>query len=216
MRAQELLALYRRNPREFASLAQDYKSDFNPVRAPHRLAVWLKRDDLVYKQYGDILAGGSKGLVRVFSRPDYFGYILQLGDGDSAKAEYFAQASPAAVGTLLYIAFETRRMFNAMHPGRKFEPLPVTSLVEPEDRALLAGRKEGLSHTSGQVFDVNYSALPADELEALRFVLDDLGWDGYLGFVEEGTQNLHIGCSPTSREFFTTVFQEAIGPLKSE
>ena len=44
----------------------------------------------------------------------------------------------------------------------------------------------------------------------LRFVLDDLGWDGYLGFVEEGRDNLHIGCSPASRDFFTTVFQEAL------
>ena len=54
------------------------------------------------------------------------------------------------------------------------------------------------------------SLLPA-ELECLRFVLGDLGWDGYLGFVEEGMDNLHIGCSPASRDFFVSVFQEALG-----
>jgi hypothetical protein len=53
--------------------------------------------------------------------------------------------------------------------------------------------------------------MPPGELECLRFVLSDLGWDGYLGFVEEGTLNLHIGCSPSARDFFSTVFQEAIG-----
>jgi hypothetical protein len=42
-------------------------------------------------------------------------------------------------------------------------------------------------------------------------VLDDLGWDGFLGFVEDGRDNLHIGCSPASRAFFTSVFQEAVG-----
>jgi hypothetical protein len=40
-------------------------------------------------------------------------------------------------------------------------------------------------------------------------VLNDLGWDGYLGFVEEGMDSLHIGCSPDARDFFTSVFQEA-------
>jgi hypothetical protein len=52
-------------------------------------------------------------------------------------------------------------------------------------------------------------------LEALRFVLNDLGWNGYLGFVEEGMDNMHIGCSPSSRDFFATVFQEAMGSNSS-
>jgi hypothetical protein len=29
--------------------------------------------------------------------------------------------------------------------------------------------------------------------------------------VEEGMDNLHIGCSPASRDFFTSVFHEAVG-----
>src|ERR1035441_5998235 len=83
-----------------------------------------------------------------------------------------------------------------------FQPLPVTSLVEAED-ALQSAEREARAHASGQVFDIEYSGLPPGELECLRFVLDDLGWDGYLGFVEEGSANLHIGCSPSSRDFFT-------------
>jgi hypothetical protein len=55
-------------------------------------------------------------------------------------------------------------------------------------------------------------SLPAGEQEALQFVLDDMGWEGYLGFVEESPNSglMHIGCSPSSREFFTQVFQEAV------
>jgi len=89
--------------------------------------------------------------------------------------------------------------------------LVVTSLVEPEDYASRRGRPEALSHCSGHVFDIDYSALPPAELECLRFVLSDLGWEGYLGFVEDGMDSLHIGCSPASREFFTKVFKEAAG-----
>ena len=47
----------------------------------------------------------------------------------------------------------------------------------------------------------------------LRFVLSDLGWEGYLGFVEDGMDNLHIGCSPGSREFFAKVFEETLGKV---
>ena len=56
-RAEQLLALYRRDPAEFASLAQGYKSEFvTNARAPHRLSVWLKKDDLVFRSDDDIRA----------------------------------------------------------------------------------------------------------------------------------------------------------------
>jgi hypothetical protein len=116
----------------------------------------------------------------------------------------------------MYIAFETRRLHEALKPkGEKFLPLPVISLVESQDTARDAGR-ESLAHSSGQVFDIDYSGLPPGELECLRFVLDDLGWDGYLGFIDEGRDSLHIGCSPSTRDFFTTVFHEAVGKQAAE
>ena len=48
-------------------------------------------------------------------------------------------------------------------------------------------------------FDIDYAGLPPGELECLHFVLDDLGWDGYLGFIDEGRENIHIGCAPSTR-----------------
>ena len=97
-----------------------------------------------------------------------------------------------------------------------FRPLMVTALVEPEDYAHQKGKPEALAHCSGHVFDIDYSALPPAELECLRFVLSDLGWEGYLGFVEDGMDSLHIGCSPGSREFFTKVFHEAAGKAATD
>jgi hypothetical protein len=212
-RAQELLALYRNDPEGFAKLAQEYRSQLvNGPRAPHRLAVWLKRDDLVYHSGDDIRAALGNRLVRAFDRPAFFGFALHIASDQPENLEYFSQASPAALGTLTYIAFETRRLWEAMKPkGEHYVPLPVTSLVEPDEYVVHNPRSEGAAHSSGEVFDIDYAGLPPAENESLRFVLDDLGWDGYLGFVEEGRENLHIGCAPTARDFFTAVFQEGLG-----
>jgi len=186
-------------------------------RAPHRLSVWLKHDDLVFHNGDDIRADGGKRLVRALDRPEFLGYSLKIAPDLPANLESYSQASPSALGTLIYIAFETRRLDKALHPkDEKFVPLPVSSLVESEDFARQLGQHEALSHTSGQVFDIDYSGLPPGELECLRFVLDDLGWDGYLGFIDEGRDNLHIGCSPTTRDFFATVFGEAVGKRPAE
>jgi hypothetical protein len=216
MRAQQLLALYRRDPSAFNALSQQYRSDFvsSATRAPHRLSVWLKRNDLVFRTGDDIRIDAGKRLVRALERPEYLGYTLRLLPGTAANVEFLSGASPAAVGTLTYIAFETRRLMAEMQPRENFQPLPVTSLVEPED--MTRSKREGLAHASGQVFDIDYTGLPPAEQEALRFVLNDLGWAGYLGFVEEDNNNLHIGCSPSSRDFFATVFQEAVGRKSEE
>jgi hypothetical protein len=212
-RAAQLLALDRRDPAAFVALAEQYKSQF-ANRAPHRLSVWLKQDDLVFHSRDDIHGDMGNRLVKAFDRPDYFGYSIGIAAEDPSIFEDFSKASPAAIGTLTYIAFETRRLYEELGGDReKFRPLEVTSLVEPEDYARQLGKPEALSHCSGQVFDIDYAGLPPGELECLRFVLDDLGWDGYLGFVEDGMHSLHIGCSPDSRDFFTSVFEEAAAAI---
>ena len=214
-RAQQLLASYREDPDGFEALADQYKMQFEEAaglqrRAPHRLSVWLKHDDLRFNTDDDIRAGMGTALVHPFERPDFFGYALHIEPDIPEDLEYFSQASPAAVGALLYIAFETRRLWEEIKPeGENFRPLQVTSLVQPEEYALRSSRSEARSHGTGQVFDIDYAGLPPTEHECLSFILDDLGWDGYLGFVDEGIDTLHIGASPSSRDFFTEVFQDA-------
>jgi hypothetical protein len=218
MRAQQLLALYRSDPREFASLAAEYKSEFVAGRAPHRLTVWLTRNDLLFHSGGDIRSDlGGRLLVKALDQPAYFGYSLKIPADSAADREDRAKGTPAAIGALLYIAYETRRLYDALVPsGDPFTPLNVVSLVEPEDYARQLSEREALSHVSGQVFDIDDSALPPPELECLRFVLDDLGWAGYLGFVDEGSSILHIGCAPTARDYFTSVFAEAFATRPAE
>jgi hypothetical protein len=217
-RAEQLLALYRNSPKDFDALSATFKSDFIATgRAPHRLSVWLRRDDLVFHNGDDIRTDSGKRLAHALDQPGYYGYALSLTPGISGDSESLSQASPSALGTLMYIAFETRRLHEVLKPkGEKFVPLPVNSLVEPQDAAGAPVKGEYSSHSSGQVFDIDYSALPPGELECLRFILDDLGWDGYLGFIDEGRDNLHIGCAPSTRDFFATVFGEALSVKSSE
>jgi hypothetical protein len=202
MRAQQLLKLYQADPAEFKSLAAEYRYEPNPSqRAPHRLAVWLRTKDLRYQNAGDINAD-AENLVPVFDDPDTFGFQLHK------EEDQFLRATPAAIGTLTYLTYETRRLFHAIKSKDKWMPLEVISLVHPASEGKLP---ESAAHASGQVFDIDVRALPLAEREALDFILQDMGWSGYVGFVEEapGSGTLHIGCSPSAREFFTEVYREA-------
>lgn len=221
MRAQQLLQIWRDDPNGFRAKAGYYRSETHDgPRAPHRLAVWLKSDDIVYQSIDDIAS--DRRLVQAPDNPDYLGYRLRLkgpnaiGALDPGRLESYLRASPAALGALTYIAYETRRLHGSL-AGRTFEPIEVVSLVKPmEYRDRLGGgaeQTEFLSHCTGEVFDIDVSGLPRDQREALEFVLDDLGWSGYLGFVEEapGSGRIHIGPSPSGREFFTRIYREASG-----
>lgn len=222
MRAEQLLELYKKDPAAFKKLAAEYRYEPDPAaRAPHRLSVWLRETDLAFRSCEDLKSEQGKRLVRALDHEDHFGFRLRkdlIGAEDPDNAQYYLQATPAAMGTLAYIAYETRRLHAAMKPrGEKYAPLEVTSLVQPLDLVKrTAGnakaRDEGLWHCSGQVFDIDYKNLPLGQREALDFVLHDLGWMGYLGFIDENQNSgtLHIGASPSARDFFTRVFQEAV------
>jgi hypothetical protein len=213
-RAQQLLALYREDPVAFRQLAEEYRNPIHPQRrASDRLAVWLKSTDLFYRSPDDLRQAAGQGLARVLDDPMFFGFSLpEIAEGPNR--ELYLQDSPAAIGTLLYIAFETRRLFDALKPkAERFIPLQVAELVGTMDRPAEAGTllvdPEFPAHSTGQVFDIDRSNLPRGERECLNFTLDDMGWDGYLGFIQVAGETVHIGSSPSSREFFTAVFDEA-------
>jgi hypothetical protein len=226
-RAEQLLDLYRQDRATFVELANYYRYDPDPTqRAQHRLAIWLKASDLIYQSCDDIKHDDGKRLVRVLDDPEFYGFRINMDSItalDWANRNYYLQATPAAIGTLAYIAFETRRLHEAMKPkGEKFVPLEVTSLVRSMDTMSRSassgpGPSEAVAHCSGQVFDVRYSSLPPAEREALQFILDDMGYEGYLGFIDEtpNSGTMHVGCSPSSRDFFTSIYQEAVAAKAS-
>jgi hypothetical protein len=227
-RAQQLLAIHREDPAAFRKLYDEYRNRVQPSeRAPHRLSVWLKPEDFEYESCEDLKRNLGTKLVRALDNPEFFGFALRksgpgsLGERDPENREFYYLASPSALGTLTYLAWETRRLHKAMdRNGEKFVPLEVTALVHPrayEERMYGSsgpanGKAAFASHCSGQVFDISTGDLPPGQREALHFVLSDLGWHGYLGFVEEHTrgETLHIGPSPSSRDFFSKVFEEAL------
>lgn len=225
MRAEQLLALYKKDPKSFEALAEEYRNQVDPQqRASHRLTVWVRPHELVYNSCEDLRKASGSKLVKAMDDPKFFGFSFRttgsgaIGEADLANQSYYLQATPAALGTLAYIAYETRRLFDDVKPkGEKFVPLEVTSLVRTREYELklpasTISKDELPAHCSGQVFDISYSNLSSAQREILNFILDDLGYGGYLGFVQEtgNTNTMHIGASPAAREFFTQVFQEAI------
>jgi transglycosylase-like protein with SLT domain len=215
MRAEQLLNLYQTDRATFRELVEEFRNPTNPARrANDRLMVWLKSEDTFYRSAGDLKK--AEGLVQALDDPKLFGFTLPTLSSDP---DLYLQASPAAVGTLLYIAFETRRLFEEHKPkGEQFVPLQVVELVSTNDRPAEAGTllvdPEFPEHSTGHVFDIDRSNLPPGERECLNFILDDMGWDGYLGFIQVTGDTLHIGCSPESREFFAKVFEEAVEAQK--
>ncbi len=210
MRAEQLLQMHQQEPSEFHDLVEDYRYPAAPaLRAPDRLSVWLKPQDLIYQTGDRIRSEEESKLASAPDDPNFYGY--KMAATAAAQADVWRlKASPATIGTLAYIAYETRRLFEALLPGQAFVPLEVTALVLPKDEAGNVGGSRVTDHASGQVFDLSMADLPGGERDCLRFVLDDLGWYGYLGFIEEpgSGQTMHIGCSPTSRDFFGRVFED--------
>ncbi len=218
-RAQQLLDLYREDPESFRELAEQYQNPIHPQRrANDRLEVWLKSSDVFYRSSDDLRQAIGHGLAPVFDDPQFFGFTLpEIAAGPDH--DLYLQDSPAAIGTLLYIAFETRRLFDEIKArGERFVPLQVAELVGTTERPAEAGTllvdPEFPEHSTGQVFDIDRSNLPRGERESLNFTLDDMGWDGYLGFIQVTGDTVHIGCSPSSRDFFTAVFQDAASAIR--
>lgn len=218
LRAQQLLELYKVDPDAFRTLIEQYRNAGDPNRrAANRLAAWLKPQDLQYQSCEDLKREEGKSLARVLDKPLFFGFQLRtsgagaIGSWDLKNQSYYMQASPAAIGTLTYIAFETRRLFDELKPkGEKYVPLEVTALVRPLDYQEKPAAGELPVHCTGQVFDLAFDFLPPHEKECLNFVLEDMGWDGYLGFIEESAGQMHVGCSPSSRDFFLKVYEETL------
>ncbi len=225
MRAEQLVNLYQKDREEFETLFAAYRNEDKPeLRAGHRLLVWLRSDDFTFQSCDDLRNAGNR-LVRLPDDPAYYGFEIDksIGLDDRPHQQYFWQASPSAAGTLLYIAYETRRLFDLDKPKHeKFVPLEVTDVVYPLD---YHGHLQGSAgetasdfnaHCTGQVFDLSLGRLGPRQLECLRFVLDEMGWDGYLGFSQEtpSTDMLHIGAAPSSRDFFTQVYEDAVAERK--
>ena len=125
-RAEELLKLYKEEPQEFKKLYYAYRNQVDPaLRAPHRLSVWLRPEDLAYKNCEDLRREKGKNLVEAFDNPKFFGFTLRrtgsgaIGEDDLSNQDLYLQAAPSTIGTISYIAYETRRLFEAMKPKKE-------------------------------------------------------------------------------------------------
>lgn len=209
MRARQLLDMYRKDRAGFRKLAAEYRAGIEPKqRTPHRLAVWLGGGGPASRSRDALDSEQGRCPARVFEDPHYYGFRIR----HTAESGCLP-ASPSTLGALAYIAFETRRLHEAMNvKGERFVPLEVTAPAAPDASAGGSARGKEFLQSAGHVLNINYAKLPPGQREAFDFVMDELGWEGYLGFIHaEGERHtLHVGCSPSSREFFEKVFAEAV------
>lgn len=229
VRAGQLLDLYRTNPNQYKKLMDENRSTVAGVKRPaSRLEMWYSLDGS-YQNLGQLRTAISSGaLVHPPNDPDYFSYVLRTGgkDGigaeDPANSESYATDPPVVVGTLLYIASETRRGWEQWHPtGEKFVPLEVTSMVRTAayqktlHKVNGNSRTEFPSHTIGAA-DISFAKLPPGEAMWLRFVIEDLGLDEYVGCFDEhlAQKTMHFVPSPKQSRFFRAVYDEAIASQK--
>src|SRR5260370_38229638 len=116
----------------------------------------------------DLEFGCGKGRERVMEDPKYFGFTLPDFSDSPAGRELYLQATPAAIGTLLYIAYETHRLFEARKPkGEHFDPLQLLELVSTTDRPAQACSGVAVDavreQTTGKGFEIDLTAfLPSD------------------------------------------------------
>ena len=224
-RMEELIALYKKSPEQFKSLWRSYQNQIDPRdRTPSRLWVWLKWQDLKYTDLTDLKDAKEKGeLVRVFNKPRKFNFSLRvdgrgrIAEKDRVNQDLYLQLQPSAIGAILYIAYETHRLFDACKPNEDFEPLEITSLVRTKEyQKLLSNgnvnaRTNFPTHLSGKVFDISYRRLSEEERECLWLVLNDMEWASLLDVTEESKASMtyHIGINPQAEHFFLSAYQEA-------
>jgi Transglycosylase SLT domain len=94
-RAEQLLNIYQEDPKEFRRLFDEYRNRANPnERAPHRLSVWLKPEDLEFQNCEDLKRNMGKKLMRALDKPEFFGFSLRksgpgsIGERDPLNREY--------------------------------------------------------------------------------------------------------------------------------
>ena len=220
--AGQLLGAYRLSPKLFEALARKYANSVKPdERAPNRLWVWYSPKDM-YRNNNDLEVATNKNLVSVPQWPKFFSYSLRtfgaesIGEKDPEHRRLFLQDPPEVAGALEYVAFETRRFWEATHPKKeKFIPLEVTALVRNVDYQQLLAQNPN-SHTAFPTYcigavDISYLRLPKWEAQALQFVIQDMGWDEYLSYFLESKsrETIHFGTSPSHKDFFISIYNEA-------
>lgn len=218
-----LLELARNDYGKFDQLVSEYQNQQTPKkRTPSRLWAWLLNRNKAYAENLDGLDGASAHqILRLFNNSDYYGFNLRIsGANDNPTAAESESASytisPDALGALLYIAYETRRLFETGHYREKWVPLDATLIGNLEQHLYFENmgmQQDFLKQASGKVFDISLDNLGTHELESLQFILKDLEDNGSIGFVPDRSRKkaLMIGPSPSSLPLFNQVLQDAAG-----
>ncbi len=218
-RAAELLNIYRREPGVYRALAKEYSNPLHPnQRTPNRLWFWYGAAPM-FKTAEDLKLEQGRSLVSVPFSPAGLSFSLRkeaIGQKDPKNRELYLQDTPEVIGALEYIAFEHRRLCEAVRPKKeKYVPIDVVGLIQTlAYRNLLkevpTRHTELPVHCIGAV-DISYQKLPSWEAKCLEFLVEDLGLDEYISYFlgPKSKKTLTFGVSPNYSSYFTKVSTEA-------
>ena len=157
-----------------------------------------------------------------FDNPKYFGFTLRrtgsgaIGEDDLANQDLYFQAAPSTVGTIAYIAYETRRLFEAMKLKKEsWAPLEITALGgaarlrgarRPQGNGAAKAKCPPTARGRSLTSRCQICRLARERRSTLFSTIS--GWNGYVGFVRESTHAdvIHVGAAPdrcgtSSRKF---------------
>jgi hypothetical protein len=201
IRAEQLLDLYLKNRASFAARWKQHQNPDDPAqRFSSRPALWVRT---AYHSSPPRAARALPQLKRMAAqRPATLG--IRWSEGNEGQVSG-AAPSAAAVGMLLYLSYETKRLLSAVKPGADFVPLSLVSVK------LAADDTEAWLDQSSEVVTISLD-LPDEERNCLRFILNDLSYAGYMGTQVSGKLT-RISPSPSHRSFFMSVYQQAVAFL---
>ena len=206
MRAEQLLALYRRDPAAFVALIgavqEPVRAQCRPNRAPHRLSVWLKQDDLVFHSRDDIRGNLGNRLVKASDRPAYLGYSLGLAPDAPAIREILKAPGGHRYPGLYRLRNPASPRGDQSRTGTSCRcRWPRWRNRRMTTRARAA--PDALAHSSGHVFDIELSSLPPGRTRVPADCAGRSGLGWFPGLRGRGPQPDAHRLLARSRAFFT-------------
>lgn len=171
------------------------------------------RENGTYYQYKDIILAHKNGsLVEVPDEPEFFGIKLSWALGslvNLAQRKYYRTLTPAALGTLLWIAHQVRK-----DVVEKNFSLELSSCIRTVAYQKLLSQRNpkavrGFSwHNQGLAFDIRRTPLNKAQYWSFISVLERLQDEGSIVYLKEGT-HLHITVTLQGATRYLPVFQQA-------
>jgi hypothetical protein len=202
--AMRLLALYRRSPVEYATLASSYQGQAGQTVMSNLQWSFLSDGQQVaqlgLRRISDVEAEIGQRIVEMPA----IAFERGVRIGRNASSPIAAERS--TIGCLLFVAQQLERL-----QGKKYKGFETSSMVRLMDGDSKTNDATLPMHTIGWAFDLPRKPLSKDAVRDLNFILTDLRFAGLLAFTEEGRpKDFHVVRHPDYVGQFEQFYWDAV------